>query len=434
MNRIGLIIAREFNQRVRKRSFILTTLLVPLLMLGVVFAPLWLSRMQHEEQKEIVVSDLSGKIAPALTNDARVTFRTVTYSPEQWRDSLREGYAYLWIGPDIMSTPSDLRLYAEQPVTFDLEQEIGDRIRRILETEKLKAYQIENLPQILDEIQTDVSMQVYRLDESGKQTASSGALSMGTSYLFGLLIYMFVFMYGAMVMQGVIEEKSSKVLEIIVSSVRPFELMLGKILGIAAVALTQVLMWIVLIVLLSVLLLPLLSGGAVAQIAAGGAMTSGLGDLDPQAITLLSRVTDPWFLFELFGSFLLYFIGGYLLYAALFAAIGSAVDNAQDTQQLQVPIMVPMIFALVALTFVMREPSSPLSVWLSMIPFTSPIIMMARIPYGVPAWELALSLGLLYATFLGAVYLAGKIYRVGIFMYGKRPGFREIYKWLSYRS
>ena len=331
MNRIGLIIAREFNQRVRKKSFILTTLLVPLLMLGVVFAPLWLSRMQQEEQKEIVVCDRSGKIVPALADDARVAFRAVSYSPEVWRDSLREGYAYLWIGPDILSDPSDLRLYAEEPVTLDLEQTLGDRIRRVLETEKLKAYQIDNLPQILQEIQTDVSMQVFRLDESGKQTASSGALSMGTSYLFGLLIYMFVFMYGAMVMQGVIEEKSSKVLEIIVSSVRPFELMLGKILGIAAVALTQVLMWIVLIVVLSLLLLPLLGGGAVAQVAPGGVLSSGMADLDPQAIALLSRVTDPWFLFELFGSFLLYFIGGYLLYAALFAAIGSAVDNAQDT-------------------------------------------------------------------------------------------------------
>ena len=434
MNRIGLIIAREFNQRVRKKSFILTTLLVPLLMLGVVFAPLWLSRMQQEEQKEIVVCDRSGKIVPALADDARVAFRAVSYSPEVWRDSLREGYAYLWIGPDILSDPSDLRLYAEEPVTLDLEQTLGDRIRRVLETEKLKAYQIDNLPQILQEIQTDVSMQVFRLDESGNQTASSGALSMGTSYLFGLLIYMFVFMYGAMVMQGVIEEKSSKVLEIIVSSVRPFELMLGKILGIAAVALTQVLMWIVLIVVLSLLLLPLLGGSAVAQVAPGGALSSGMADLDPQAIALLSRVTDPWFLFELFGSFLLYFIGGYLLYAALFAAIGSAVDNAQDTQQLQVPIMVPMIFALVALTFVMREPSSSLSVWLSMIPFTSPIIMMARIPYGVPGWELALSLILLYTTFLGAVYVAGKIYRVGIFMYGKRPSFKELYKWMTYKS
>ncbi len=434
MNRIGLIIAREFNQRVRKKSFILTTLLVPLLMLGVVFAPLWLSRMQQEEQKKIVVCDRSGKIVPALADDARVAFRAVSYLPEVWRDSLREGYAYLWIGPDILSDPSDLRLYAEEPVTLDLEQTLGDRIRRVLETEKLKAYQIDNLPQILQEIQTDVSMQVFRLDESGNQTASSGALSMGTSYLFGLLIYMFVFMYGAMVMQGVIEEKSSKVLEIIVSSVRPFELMLGKILGIAAVALTQVLMWIVLIVVLSLLLLPLLGGGAVAQVAPGGVLSSGMADLDPQAIALLSRVTDPWFLFELFGSFLLYFIGGYLLYAALFAAIGSAVDNAQDTQQLQVPIMVPMIFALVALTFVMREPSSSLSVWLSMIPFTSPIIMMARIPYGVPGWELALSLILLYASFLGAVYVAGKIYRVGIFMYGKRPSFKELYKWMTYKS
>lgn len=433
MNRIGLIISREFNQRVRKKSFILTTLLVPLLMIGVVFAPLWLSRMQHDSQKEILVHDQSGMIASHLQNGIRLSFRPVDISADQWRDSLREGYAYLLIGPDVLTRPSNVQLYAEQPVTLELEKGISDRIRRIIEAEKLKSYQIENLPRILEEIKTDVSLQVYQLDPSGGEKASSGALSMGTAYLFGLLIYMFVFMYGAMVMQGVIEEKSSKVLEIIVSSVRPFELMLGKILGIAAVALAQVLIWIVLIVLLSLLLLPLLGGDMVAQGAAGVA-SPGLGDLDPKTLAMLGHVTDPMFLLGLFGSFLLYFIGGYLLYAAMFAAIGSAVDNAQDTQQLQMPIMVPMIFALVALTFVMREPASPLAVWLSVIPFTSPIIMMARIPYGVPGWEIALSLALLYGTFLLMVFLAGKIYRVGIFMYGKRPGFREIYKWMTYKS
>lgn len=433
MNRIGLIISREFNQRVRKKSFILTTLLVPLLMIGVVFAPLWLSRMQHDSQKEILVHDQSGMIASQLQNGTRLSFRPVDISADQWRDSLREGYAYLLIGPDVLTHPSNVQLYAEQPVTLELEKGISDRIRRIIEAEKLKSYQIENLPRILEEIKTDVSLQVYQLDPSGGEKASSGALSMGTAYLFGLLIYMFVFMYGAMVMQGVIEEKSSKVLEIIVSSVRPFELMLGKILGIAAVALAQVLIWIVLIVVLSLLLLPLLGGDMIAQGAAGVA-SPGLGDLDPKTLAMLGHVTDPMFLLGLFGSFLLYFIGGYLLYAAMFAAIGSAVDNAQDTQQLQMPIMVPMIFALVALTFVMREPASPLAVWLSVIPFTSPIIMMARIPYGVPGWEIALSLALLYGTFLLMVFLAGKIYRVGIFMYGKRPGFREIYKWMTYKS
>lgn len=404
MNRIGLIISREFNQRVRKKSFILTTLLVPLLMIGVVFAPLWLSRMQHDSQKEILVRDQSGMIASQLQNGTRLSFRPVDISADQWRDSLREGYAYLLIGPDVLTRPSNAQLYAEQPVTLELEKGISDRIRRIIEAEKLKSYQIENLPRILEEIKTDVSLQVYQLDPSGGEKASSGALSMGTAYLFGLLIYMFVFMYGAMVMQGVIEEKSSKVLEIIVSSVRPFELMLGKILGIAAVALAQVLIWIVLIVLLSLLLLPLLGGDMIAQGAAGVA-SPGLGDLDPKTLAMLGHVTDPMFLLGLFGSFLLYFIGGYLLYAAMFAAIGSAVDNAQDTQQLQMPIMVPMIFALVALTFVMREPASPLAVWLSVIPFTSPIIMMARIPYGVPGWEIALSLALLYGTFLLMVFL-----------------------------
>ena len=254
---------------------------------------------------------------------------------------------------------------------------------------------------------------------------------MTASYLFGFLIYMFVFMYGVMVMHGVIEEKNSRVLEIIVSSVRPFELMLGKILGIASVALVQFLIWVALILALGTAALHLLTPDALIR---GAAVPGVVPQMDAGTLAAIRQVTDGGFLLKLFGGFLVYFVGGYLLYAAIFAAVGSAVDNVQDAQQLQMPATIPLVFAIVVMFTTMQNPNGTLSVWCSIIPFTSPIVMMARIPYGVPAWQLALSVALLYGSFLSMVWVAGKIYRVGIFMYGKKPGFAELYKWIKYKG
>ena len=258
------------------------------------------------------------------------------------------------------------------------------------------------------------------------------------SFVFAFMIYMFVLIYGGMVLQGVIEEKSSKVIEVIVSSVKPFELMMGKIIGIAAVAITQFLIWVVLIFVLGTVLVNFLAGDAMAEAAtamADGGMAgmAGMEGMDAQTVAALRNITDPAFLMKMLGGFLLFFIGGYLFYAAMFAAVGSAVDNEADSQQLQVPITIPLILAILVMMTVMKEPHSSLAVWFSMIPFTSPIIMMARLPYGVPAWEVILSLVILYASFVLLVWLAGKIYRVGIFMTGKKPTFGELAKWIRYK-
>ena len=432
MSKIGLIIGREFNQRVRKRSFILTTILTPLLMIGLMVAPALLMQIKSDRTKEILVVDGSGIVAGKLQGDSHVKFTPTDKSEQQLRDSREDIYGFLVVGSDIVGDPADLRLYTYEASTFDLENDIVSQVRKIVEAEKLKAYDIDDLPQILESVKTDVSLQAFQIDaEAGSEKASSSVLAMGSAYIFGFLIYMFVFMYGVMVMHGVIEEKSSKVLEIIVSSVKPFDLMLGKILGIASVAIVQFLIWMVLVFVLGTAAVQMLAGDALAQSAQmAGGMPEGM---NPEAMAALKGVTDFGFLFKLFGGFIVYFIGGYLLYAAMFAAIGSAVDNVQDTQQLQLPVTIPMIFALIVMMNVMREPNSTLAVWCSIIPFTSPIIMMARIPYGVPAWQLVLSVAMLYASFIAMVWVAGKVYRVGIFMYGKKPTFKELYKWIRYR-
>lgn len=430
MSKIGLIIGREFNQRVRKRTFILTTILTPLLMVGLMTVPALLTKAGNSRQLEILVLDQSGWIAPQLQSSAQLKL-TPTDLPEDELRKPENNHNYLIIGADILDNPGDVRLYTTEAPTFDVENNLKSQLGKIIETRKLEAHNIKDLPDIMQQVKTDVSMQTFQQHDTGEQRASSGALSMAVSYLFGFLIYMFVFMYGVAVMHGVIEEKNSRVLEIIVSSVRPFELMLGKILGIASVALTQFLIWVVLIVVLGAASVHLLEGDTLAQ---GAAAAGAVSPVNPDALAAIRQVTDLSFLLKLFGGFLVYFIGGYLLYAAVFAAIGSAVDNVQDAQQLQMPATIPLVFALLVMLTTMRDPNTPVSVWCSIIPFTSPIVMMARIPYGVPAWQLILSVALLYGSFLSMVWIAGKIYRVGIFMYGKKPGFAELYKWIKYKG
>lgn len=430
MSKIGLIIGREFNQRVRKRTFILTTVLTPLLMVVLMVAPVLLNKVGGSRQLEILVLDRSGWIAPQLQSGALLKL-TPTDLSEDELGAPGNRYNYLVIGEDVLSDPGDVRLYTKEVLTFDVENDLKSQLGRIIEKRKLEAHDIRNLSQIMQEVKTDVSMQTFQRHDTGERRASSGVLSMTASYLFGFLIYMFVFMYGVMVMHGVIEEKNSRVLEIIVSSVRPFELMLGKILGIASVALVQFLIWVALILALGTAALHLLTPDALIR---GAAVPGGVPQMDAGTLAAIRQVTDGGFLLKLFGGFLVYFVGGYLLYAAIFAAVGSAVDNVQDAQQLQMPATIPLVFAIVVMFTTMQNPNGTLSVWCSIIPFTSPIVMMARIPYGVPAWQLALSVALLYGSFLSMVWVAGKIYRVGIFMYGKKPGFAELYKWIKYKG
>ena len=439
MSNVSIIIQREFNERVRKKSFIITTILMPVLMIVLIIAPALIMEYSRGEQKTIAVIDDSGLVAPQLQSNEELRFEPTDLTTEEARRSLTDRFGVLYIGSDILENPSNVKLYANASSSLSIESNITGQIEDILEAEKLKAYHIDNLQQILDEVKTTVTLQTFRNDKSqeAESQAQSSTVATAAGYILGFVLYMFLLIYGSMVMQSVIEEKNNRVLEVVVSSVRPFDLMLGKILGVALVAVVQVLIWGVLIFAVGAIVLPQLMP---AEMMAGvQAMQQGMpdaaamGDMDPEMLQAVAAVTDTGYILKIFVCLLLFVFGGYLLYSAMFAAVGSAVDNVQDASQLQMPVTLPIILALLMMLAVIKDPNSSLAFWFSIIPFTSPVVMMARIPYDIPLWEIVLSLVVLYASFVAMVWFAGKIYRVGIFMYGKKPTFKELLKWVRYK-
>ena len=439
MSQVGIIIGREFNERVRKKSFIITTLLMPLLVIGLMAAPALIMQFSRGDEKHIAVIDESGLVAPQLQSGDELVFEATDLSTEAARKELTDKFGVLYIGSDILTNPNSVKLYVNSSSSMTVENNITGQIEDIIETEKLKSYNIENLSQILQEVKTKVGMQTFRNDESQEEEAhaKSSVIATGVGFVLGMILYMFLLIYGSMVMQSVIEEKNSRVLEVMVSSVRPFDLMLGKILGVASVAVVQVLIWGVLICGIGALVMPHLMPADV--MASAQAMQQGIPDaaasvnMNPEMLQAVAAMTDFGYVVQIFVYLLLFVFGGYLLYSAMFAAVGSAVDSIQDAQQLQTPITIPIILALLVMMTIMNDPNSQVAFWFSMIPFTSPVVMMARIPYGIPVWEVILSLVILYASFTAMVWLAAKIYRVGIFMYGKKPSFKELYKWVRYK-
>ena len=440
-NNTLLIIQREFNERVRKKSFILTTLLMPVLMIALMVIPSLIMIYATGDEKQVAVIDESGIIADKLENDEELKFSKCALTTDNARKELTEQFGILYIGADIMSNQNNVRLYVNSSSSMAVETNIRNQIAQIIEKEKLKGYNIENLDQILEDVKSPVTMQVFRNDKSQEKDtqAQSSAVASIVGYILGFILYMFILIYGGMVMQAVIEEKSSRVLEVLVSSIRPFDLMMGKILGVASVAVTQLLIWAVLVIGVGGYIMPMMMPDNIMEgveaVQQGGmaetvAATSGM---DADMLQAVATATDTGYVAEIFLFLFLFLLGGYLLYSALFAAVGSAVENVQDASQLQTPIMMPIILALMVSIVVINDPNSTVAFWFSIIPFTSPIVMMARIPYDIPMWEIVLSLVLLYATFVMMVWFAGKIYRVGIFMYGKKPSIKEIIKWMKYK-
>ena len=435
MNKIGIIIAREFNERVRKKSFIISTLLMPILMLGMMAAPTLMMLFAKGEHKQIIVLDDSHRIAERLTGDEELEFLIGNTPLEQARaDS--EIFGVLWIGEDIVENPSNVKLYTNSSSSMSLESNISSQMERIIEQERLKRYGIENLEQIIEDVKANVTLTTYRNDLA-EEGVEEEATSSGVAYLLGLvlgmMLYMFLMIYGSMVMTSVIEEKGSRVLDVLVSSVKPFELMMGKILGVASVAVTQIAIWAVLVCGLSAAVLPALMPEDVmqtVQAVEAGTMTSAEAGIDADMLSAVALATDPVKLVMMFVWLLLFLVGGFLFYSAMFAAVGSAVDSIQDASQLQTPITVPIILALILAMSVFNDPSSSLAFWGSVVPFTSPVVMMARIPFGIPTWEIVLSLVLLYISVAGMAWMAGKIYRVGVFMHGKKPSLKELLSWI----
>ncbi len=442
MSNTFIIIQREFNERVRKKSFIITTVLMPVLVIALMVAPALIMQYAGGDAKRIAVIDESGLVAPQLQNDEELIFEPTDLTVDEARKELTEHYAVLAIGSDILTNPSNVRFYVNSSSSITVESNIAQQLEHILETEKLKGYHIDNLQQILDEVKTSVTMQTFRNDKSQDEDtqAQSSIAATAIGYILSFILYMFLLIYGAMVMQSVIDEKNSRVLEVMVSSVRPFELMMGKILGIASVAVVQIVIWGVLICGVGAVIMPQLMPdemlAGVEAVQSGTAQATEIAaatDFDPEMMQALATATDTGYVLKIFISLLLFVLGGYLLYSAMFAAVGSAVDNVQDAQQLQTPITIPIILALLMMIAVIRDPNSQLAFWFSMIPLTSPVVMVARIPYDIPMWEIILSLAILYASFIGMVWVAAKIYRVGIFMYGKKPNFKELWKWVRYK-
>ncbi|MFZ2287347.1 MAG: ABC transporter permease [Bacteroidales bacterium] len=451
MNKIALIIRREYITRVRKKSFIIMTLLTPLLFALIFVIPALVMSSDDKEFKKIAViedgSDLFNNVIPD-TKDTDFEYLSGVQLDDIKTSFADKGYyGVLYISSQIITTPNAIQLISKKQPPIGLLDHISGSLEKEIEKQKLLAYNIENLDEILKSINTSVKVQTIKIDEAGGATQTSTGISMGLAYLSGFLMYMLVFMFGSMVMRGVIEEKTNRIVEVIVSSVKPVQLMLGKIIGVALVGLTQFSIWIILtLAIVTVVKANVLPDGTMEQIqqlpksfaeadqSMAGTQTT---TISPEQITefqslFANAMNQPWGL--IIFSFIFYFITGYLLYASLFAAIGSAVDNETETQQFMLPVTIPIILGLIVAMGTMQNPDSSLSFWFSMIPFTSPIVMVARIPFDVPPWEIALSMGLMLLTLVGAVWMAAKIYRTGILMYGKKSSYKELWKWLTYKG
>lgn len=426
MKKMLLIIGREYFERVRNKSFIVVTLLMPIIMIAIMAAPtLMMLYGGKSEQKRVMVVDRSGMVVDKLYSSPEVEFVDVSeltkseacaqYGAES------DAFGVLYIG-GVVDARDSVQLITNSSSSMMLEENISGQISSIVEQEKLLAYNIENLDQILASIETRIKLSTFVNDGTGAEEnmeSTSSDMSYILGIVLGMLLYMIIIIYGQMVLTSVVEEKASRVIDVMVTSATPFQLMMGKILGIAAVAVTQIAIWAVLVISASKFLLPALMPA--------DAATSG----DAMLTAILGTIGDAGYLAMIFTYMLLFILGGFLLYASLYAASGSAVDSVQDGQQFNSIIMMPIIISIIVMMSVFNDPNSPLAVWSSMIPFTSPIVMMARIPFGIPTWEIILSLVLLYATFLFTTWLAAKIFRVGIFMHGKRPSWSELWQWIK---
>ncbi|MDE6556157.1 MAG: ABC transporter permease [Duncaniella sp.] len=446
-NNIGIIIEREYLERVKKKSFIITTLLLPVVMILFSMMPALIIMFAGTEKTTVLVfdetpeaignklTDMSDLENPISDDITFIAADGITRDSAMRRDDV-SGILIIPANAAQVKNPT-VKYYSNGPIGMTTETTIRGALARAIRTERLLAHDIPGLEEIVKDAQVDVYLSGSRLDKEEEGEATSSMVS----YLLGLglsfMLYMFVILYGQMVMNSIIEEKNNRVLEVVVSSIKPAQLMMGKILGVGLVALTQILIWGIVIILISTYILPAVIPADImadAQtVAAGGQATS---DVDPDFLNMVGSLTSFVSLGNIISTILIvaaYLLFGFLMYASMFAAIGSSVDNIQDASNLSTwavaPIGIGILFALYAAT----TPMSELAFWTSLFPLTSPMVMVARIPYGIPSWEIWLSLLLLVAGFFFMVWVAGKIYRVGIFMYGKKPTVKDLIKWMKYK-
>ena len=440
MHKIWLIISREFLSRVKKKSFLIVTILVPLIFPAVMGGMVYFAIQQQEniEQRTIQVLDESQLFT--FGESSKYKYVAIESGIEQAKTAFNEStdYALIYIPEINIEDPEGVAFYSKSSPGLSLISDFERMLERQIRDMKLIESGLSQ--EELDRLRTNVSINSFNLQD-GEEKKSNSALISGIGYAMGFLIYIFLFVYGGQVMQGVIEEKSSKIIEVIVSTVKPFHLMMGKVIGVASVGLVQFLIWIGLMMGIST------AAGAYFGVSYGQeyAVQQAVENVDEKAEVNTNEASEKVMkVFELIDEipvakivflFIFYFLGGYLLYGALFAAVGSAVDTPADAQQFMLPIMLPIIVALMGLfMFVFNEPNGAPSFWLSIIPFTSPIVMMGRVGFGVPGWEIALSMVLLVAGFLFTTWLAGRIYRVGILMHGTKVNYKVLAKWFMMKN
>jgi len=441
-----LILQQEYLKKVKKKSFIILTLLVPLLFVGMFALIIFLSMHDDKQERTIAVYDESTLFLGELEPEGTTQFHFV---PKEKYDTLRtnlkgsEFYAILFIPENVYSN-NTAQIISEKQLPIDLIERIARRLSRFIENDKrqkvIDEAGIPDLDERLAETRTSVRINTLKVSETGEARKSSSEVAFIASYAMGFIIYFFVFMYGASVMRSVMEEKKNRIVEVIISSVKPFQLMTGKIIGTALVGLTQVGIWIVVGLILMVVGQSFFTPESAQQMSQslmesnqqmGTAVSQDVANNQmAEIIELIGNLNIPLILF----SFLFYFLAGYLMYSSLLGAVGAAVDNEEDSQQMVFPITFPLILAIMILFPIARNPEGPIAFWGSIIPFTSPVAMLARVPYGVPAWELLLSMGLLILATIGAIWAAAKIYKTGLLMYGKKVNLKELIKWLTYKS
>ncbi len=443
LKKVNLIIGREFLIRVRKKSFLVATFITPLLMAALVTVPTLMATLKDSNEKRIEVIDPTGIAQQVLENSENTIFTFKTEGDlEDYKARFAEsGLHAICVIEPTQNNSVEVRMYSTGQIDSDVQGYIARQIGEEVENRKLASYNIPQLEEILQDISTDIQIKSLKWTEEGDEKETITEVYMAIAYISSFLIYMFIFMYGSMVIRGVIEEKTNRIVEVIISSVKPVELMLGKIVGVALVALLQFFLWILLTGIIVVVVMALAGTGMLPDAETAQQIQGGIPsivasfDSGDGVFTGIASTLSQINLLQFLLSFCLYFIGGYLMYASMFAAVGSVSDAETDTQQFQLPITIPLILGLFIMMHTFQHPDSSLSVWASMIPFTSPMVMLARLPFGgVPLWQLLLSLVLLFATFIAVVHFSAKIYRVGILMYGKKITWKELWKWMRYKN
>ena len=448
MNKILIIINREFTTRVRKKTFLVVTIFVPILFALFYAFLMWMLLRDDSQERTIAVINESTLETPLQKiNNTSFTYVDQDVPEADYIDFLKKNdyYAITRVPANVMNH-AEIPVFSTSQVPMELKNEIASQLRQKIETVKraevIAKTQMPDLETELDATKTPVLVRTLLVTDTGDAKESSSEITSIIGLVAGLIIYFFIFMYASQVMKGVIEEKTNRIIEVLVSSVKPFQFLLGKIIGVAAVGLVQFLIWVVfglvLILVMQTFFLPGIDLEALrnaGNLAGGLPDIAGTGNLSAEKMQIIQKVAmtiDPIFIIKFLASFLFYFIGGYLLYASLFAAIGAAVDNETDSQQFLTPLSIILVIGLYIGFAAMKSPESPMVFWSSLIPFTSPIVMLVRIPFGVPTWEILTSMALLIVSFIFFTWLSGKIYRIGILMYGKKVTWKELYKWLKY--